>query len=154
MFELGGPEGPIAAVSRSTFLPALDDAVVDAILDFMARRTSPMAMIQLRVLGGAVARVAGDATAYAFRDRQLMATIVVPFRDPSEAPVHRAWADELLAVLRPAGAGVYSNFLDDEGPARVREAYPGLTFLRLADVKRRYDPANLFRSTQNIVPAV
>jgi FAD/FMN-containing dehydrogenase len=67
--------------------------------------------------------------------------------------MHRAWADDLLAALRPRASGVYSNFLDDEGPARVREAYPGLTYHRLADVKRRYDPTNLFRSNQNIVPA-
>jgi hypothetical protein len=153
LFEMGGPEGPMAAVMRSAFLPALEDAAVDTILDFMGRRTSPMAMVQLRVLGGAVARVANDATAYAFRDRQLALAIIVPFLDPAEAAGHRAWADAFLGALRPAAAGVYSNFLDDEGPVRVREAYPGLTYLRLADVKRRYDPTNLFRSTQNIIPA-
>ena len=153
IFEMGGPEGRTGFVTRSFYLPALDDAAIDTILDFMGRRTSPMAMVQLRVLGGAVSRVANDATAYAFRDRQLAVVIIVPFADPAEAAAHAAWADGLLAALRPAATGVYSNFLDDEGPARVREAYPGLTWHRLADVKRRYDPANLFRSNQNIVPA-
>jgi FAD/FMN-containing dehydrogenase len=153
LFEMGGPEGRMASVTRSFFLPALDDATVDTIVDFMERRTSPMAMVQLRVLGGAVARVPNDATAYAFRDRALAVAVIVPFHDPSEAPAHRAWADGLLAALRPAAAGVYSNFLDDEGSARVREAYPGLTWHRLTDIKRRYDPENLFRSNQNIVPA-
>jgi FAD/FMN-containing dehydrogenase len=153
LFQMGGPEGPMASVTRSFFLPALDDAAVDTILDFMGRRTSPMAMVQLRVLGGAVGRVPNDATAYAFRDRPLAVAAIVPFLDPAEAPMHRAWADDLLAALRPRASGVYSNFLDDEGPARVREAYPGLTYHRLADVKRRYDPTNLFRSNQNIVPA-
>jgi FAD/FMN-containing dehydrogenase len=153
IFEMGGPEGPMGFVARSFYLPALDDAAVDTILDFMERRTSPMAMVQLRVLGGAVGHVANDATAYAFRDRQLAVVVIVPFVDPAERATHAAWADALLAALRPAAAGVYSNFLDDEGPARVREAYPGLTWLRLTDVKRRYDPENLFRSNQNIVPA-
>ncbi len=153
IFEMGGPEGPMGFVARSFYLPALDDAAVDTILDFMERRTSPMAMVQLRVLGGAVGRVSNDATAYAFRDRQLAVVVIVPFMDPAEAATHAAWADGLLAALRPAATGVYSNFLGDEGPARVREAYPGLTWHRLADVKRRYDPTNLFRSNQNIVPA-
>jgi FAD/FMN-containing dehydrogenase len=153
IFEMGGPEGPMGFVARSFYLPALDDAAIDTILDFMERRTSPMAMVQLRVLGGAVRRVPNDATAYAFRDRQLAVVVIVPYAEPAEAASHRAWADGLLAALRPAASGVYSNFLDDEGPARVREAYPGLTWHRLADVKRRYDPANLFRSNQNIVPA-
>jgi len=153
IFEMGGPEGPMGFVARSFYLPALDDPAIDTILDFMERRTSPMAMVQLRVLDGAVSRVANDATAYAFRDRQLAVVVIVPFMDPAEAATHAAWADGLLAALRPAATGVYSNFLADEGPARVREAYPGLTWHRLADVKRRYDPTNLFRSNQNIVPA-
>ncbi len=153
IFEMGGPEGPTGFVARSFFLPALDDAAIDTILGFMERRTSPMAMVQLRVLGGAVSRVPNEATAYAFRDRQLAVVILVPFLDPAEAATHVAWADGLLSALRPAATGVYSNFLADEGPDRVREAYPGLTYHRLAEVKRRYDPANLFRSTQNIVPA-
>jgi FAD/FMN-containing dehydrogenase len=153
IFEMGGPEGPMGFVARSFYLSALDDATIDTVLGFMERRTSPMAMVQLRVLGGAVARVPSDATAYAFRDRQLAVVVLVPFHDPAEGALHRAWADELLAALRPRASGVYSNFLDDEGPARVREAYPGLIWHRLADVKRRYDPTNLFRSNQNIVPA-
>ncbi len=153
IFELGGPEGRMASVHRSLFLPALDDAAVDAMLDFMARRTSPMAMVQARVLGGAVARVAPQATAYAFRDQPVMVTIITPFHDPAEAPVHEAWTQGLADALRPSATGVYSNFLDDEGPARVREAYPGLTYHKLAQVKRSYDPDNVFSGNQNIVPA-
>jgi FAD/FMN-containing dehydrogenase len=153
IYELGGPEGPMASVTRSLFLPALDDAAIDTILDFMGRRSSPMAMVQVRVLGGAVARVAADATAFAFRDRQVMVGIITPFLDPAEAPVHVAWTQAFFEALRPAGSGVYSNFLDDEGPDRVREAYPGLTYHKLAAVKARFDPTNLFRNNQNIPPA-
>jgi FAD/FMN-containing dehydrogenase len=153
IFELGGPEGRMASVHRSLFLPALDDAAVDAMLDSMDRRSSPMAMVQVRVLGGAMARVPAAATAFAFRDQPVMVTIITPFQDPAEAPAHEAWTQGLFEALRPAATGVYSNFLDDEGPARVREAYPGLTYHKLAQVKRSYDPDNVFRSNQNIVPA-
>ena len=153
IFELGGPEGPMAAITRSMFLPALDDTAIDAILDFMGRPSSPMAIVQLRVLGGALARVENEATAFAFRDQPLMLTIITPFPDPAEAPAHRAWTEGLFEALRPAATGVYSNFLDDEGPARVREAYPETTYRRLARIKRRYDPDNLFRSNHNIPPA-
>jgi Berberine and berberine like len=110
-------------------------------------------MVQVRVLGGAVARVAADATAFAFRDRQVMVGIITPFLDPAEAPVHVAWTQAFFEALRPAGSGVYSNFLDAEGPDRVREAYPGLTYHKLAAVKARFDPTNLFRNNQNIPPA-
>ena len=153
IFELGGPEGRMASVQRSMFLPALDDAAIDAVLDFMGRRSSPMAMVQVRVLGGAMARVPADATAFAFRDQPVMVTIITPFHDPAEGPAHEAWTQGLFDVLRPSATGVYSNFLDDEGPARVREAYPGLTYHKLAQVKRSYDPDNVFSANQNIVPA-
>jgi FAD/FMN-containing dehydrogenase len=153
VFEMGGPHDRMAAVQRSLFLPALDDVAIDAMLDFMARRSSPMAMIQVRVLGGALARVPALATAYAFRDQPVMVNVISPFHEPAEAPLHEAWAQGLHDALRPAATGVYSNFLDDEGAARIREAYPGVTYHKLAQVKRRYDPDNLFRGNHNIVPA-
>jgi FAD/FMN-containing dehydrogenase len=137
----------------TTFLPALDDRAVDAILDALSRPTSPMAMVQLRVLGGEVGRVAPADTAFAFRDRPVMVVIIVPYLDPAEAGRHQEWAGGLLESLRDAGAsGAYVNFVGDEGPDGVREAYPGGTFDRLALVKRRWDPANLFRLNQNVPP--
>lgn len=153
IFELGGPAIRAATVHRSFFLPALDDAAVDVLLDHMEHRSSPMAMAQIRVLGGAVARVAPEATAFAHRDRRVMVTLIVPFLEPAEAPVHAAWAQGLLDALRPAATGAYVNFLDDEGSARVRDAYPGSTYDRLAQVKRRYDPENVFRGNHVIPPA-
>ena len=153
IFTMGGPAGRMASVVRSFFLPALDDAAIDVFLDFMARRSSPMALVQLRVLGGALARVPAEATAFAFRNLPVMVTLMVPFHDPARAPVHETWAQGLLDALRPAATGGYCNFLDDEGSGRVREAYPGLTHHKLAQVKRQYDPDNLFRANQNIAPA-
>jgi FAD binding domain/Berberine and berberine like len=149
----GGPARGLSA-HGCTYLPVVDDRAIDAILEWLALPSSPMAMVQLRVLGGRVARVGAAETAYAFRDRPVMVAIVVPYTDPGEADRHQAWIAGLLAALGDAGAsGTYVNFLGDEGPGRVREAYPGGTFERLALVKRRWDPANLFRLNQNVPPA-
>ncbi len=144
-------EARSAASLRSAFLPALTDASVDAILDHLEASTSPAAMVQLRVLGGAMAAVPSDATAFAFRDAPVMATIITPYEGPA-AP-HEAWTTSLFEAIRPGAVGVYANFLGDEGEARIREAYPSPTYARLAEVKRRWDPDNRFRLNQNIRPA-
>jgi len=65
----------------------------------------------------------------------------------------RAWADRLWGQLEPVMAGAYVNMLDDEGESRVREAY-GANYARLRQLKARYDPGNVFRSNQNIPPAI
>jgi hypothetical protein len=113
-----------------------------------------MAVAQLRVLGGAMARVPAEATAFAHRDRTIMAGVGSVYEHAADRPAQDAWADGFAAALRrDSRPGVYVNFLSDEGPERVREAYPGPTWDRLAEVKRRYDPDNLFHRNQNIPPA-
>ena len=99
-------------------------------------------------------RVPAEATAFAHRDARLLAMILAGF-DPTEGDgaTARTWALSLHAALLPYAAGVYSNFLGDEGDDRVREAYPAATYRRLAAVKHAYDPENLFRRNQNISPA-
>ena len=141
------------ASHRSLFLDSLDDAAIDTILEHMAAPSSPVAMTQIRILGGALARVPTDATAFAHRDAKVMVVIITPFEDLAEAPVHAAWTHGFFEALRPRATGVYSNFLEVEGEDRIHEAYPQATYRRLADVKRRYDPTNLFRLNQNIAPA-
>ena len=149
-------EGNVAGrreIVRSMFVDVLDDSMVDALLDFMPRASSPAAMVQIRVLGGAMARVAADATAFAHRNRPVMLAIITPFVGPASDEEHVAWTEGLYAALRPHATGVYSNFLGDEGDDRVREAYPTPTLARLAAVKRTWDPENAFRLNQNIRPA-
>jgi FAD/FMN-containing dehydrogenase len=146
-------EHPIQAAHRSLFLEALDDATVDTIIEYTSAPDAPMAMTQIRILGGAMARVPADDTAFAHRDAPVMVVIVAPYEDPAQAASHQAWTQAFYEALRPGARGVYANFLEDEGEARVREAYPEPTYRRLAEVKRRYDPANLFRVNQNIRPA-
>jgi FAD/FMN-containing dehydrogenase len=72
---------------------------------------------------------------------------------PEAAAPCRDWADEILRQLRGRGVGAYANFLEDEGEARVRDAYPNTTYKRLAAVKRVWDPDNVFHRNQNIRPA-
>jgi FAD/FMN-containing dehydrogenase len=144
---------PHSAVVRSMFADVLDDESVDEIVARMSAPTSPFAMTQIRALGGAMARVPADATSFAHRDANVMVTLLTVFQDPTELPIHEAWTNAYFAALAPKGRGVYSNFLAHEGEARIREAYPMGAYERLADIKRRYDPSNLFRMNQNIKPA-
>ncbi len=151
MYELTAQGSqPHASVTRSFFADDLDDASIATILEFMARPSSPMAMTQIRVLGGAMGRVPNDATAFAHRDREVMVALISMFE--GDRSPHEAWVREYFSALRPIASGVYSNFLDDEGEERVRDAYPGGTYERLVAAKRRYDPENLFHLNQNIRP--
>jgi FAD/FMN-containing dehydrogenase len=119
----------------------------------MAAPSSPTAIVQRRNLGGALARVAADATAYAHRGARVMFIILTLFEDPTEWSIHEARTEAFFDAVRPAASGAYVNFLEAEGEERIREAYPEATYARLATVKRRYDPDNLFRLNQNIRPA-
>jgi FAD/FMN-containing dehydrogenase len=108
---------------------------------------------QLRVLGGAMSRVPVEATAFAHRKSRIMANVAALYTDPADGPVHEEWASSFEAALRQSDSGAYVNFLTGEGEERVRRAYPGATWDRLREIKRRYDPANLFSMNHNIPPA-
>ena len=144
------------AVARTMFLDHVNTRDAALMLERLAASDSPMRAVQLRVLGGAMARVAPDATAYAHRSARIMA-VIVSFYEGAEGgadfEARRAWVTDLVANLDQGVPGAYVNFLDDEGPERVRAAYPGATWERLMAVKARYDPTNLFRRNQNVPPA-
>ncbi len=148
-----GGSHPVAA-ARSMFVDAVDRRAAETIVDHLQASTAPRAVAQIRVLGGAMARVPAEATAFAHRTRRIMVNVAAVYERPDEAAVHEAWATGFAAALRQSEAGVYVNFLGDEGVARIREAYPGATWDRLAAIKGRYDPTNLFRLNQNIPPAI
>jgi FAD/FMN-containing dehydrogenase len=144
---------PIAA-ARTMFVDRFDRSVAETILDHLRASTGSMAVAQLRVLGGAMARVPADATAFAHRASRIMANVAALYGRPEEKATHEAWATDFSATLRQSDGGAYVNFLGEEGEARVRAAYPGRTWERLAAIKARYDPTNLFRLNQNIPPAI
>ena len=125
----------------------------EAVIDRLARSTAPMRVAQIRVLGGAAARVAADATAYAHRGSAIMVNLVAFYGGAEDRPVQEAWVADFASALRQEDHGAYVNFLADEPAERIRAAYPGATWDRLRQIKRRYDPANLFRLNQNIPPA-
>jgi hypothetical protein len=105
------------------------------------------------VLGGAMSRVPAEATAFAHRKSRIMVNVAALYERLDEAKKHETWATGFVAALRQGDTGAYVNFLADEGQERIREAYPGTTWDRLREIKRRYDPTNLFRLNQNIPPA-
>ena len=141
------------AASRTLLVDAVDRDGTEAIVEHLAASTAPMRVAQLRVLGGAMARVPAQATAFAHRASRLMVNVTAIYGRPEEAEVHQAWVDRLATVLRNGDARAYVNFLGDERQARVHEAYPGSTWDRLAAIKARYDPTNLFHRNQDIPPA-
>jgi FAD/FMN-containing dehydrogenase len=141
------------AVTRTMFADRVDVRMAETILEHLRASTATMAVTQLRVLGGAMARVPNDATAFAHRDRRLMVNVAALYEHPDEQATHEAWVTDLYDVLRDGDPSGYVNFLVDEGSERVRAAYPGATWDRLAEIKARYDPTNLFRLNQNIPPA-
>lgn len=150
--EEAGEYHPVAA-ARTMFIDNVDRSMAETILDRLATSTASMAVTQLRVLGGAMARVPDEATAFAHRSARIMVNLAALYEKPEEKPVHEAWVNEFSAAVHQGNDGAYVNFLGDEGQGRVLAAYPGATWERLRAVKKRYDPSNLFRLNQNIPPA-
>jgi FAD/FMN-containing dehydrogenase len=132
----------------------LPDGLIDTLVEHTARIASPRSYTLLFQLGGAVSRVPANATAYAHRSAGFAININGVWL-PQEpiADAETAWVRQLYAAVEPYQSGVYVNFLGDEGQDRVRAAYGEATYARLAEVKRRFDPDNIFHRNQNILPA-
>jgi FAD/FMN-containing dehydrogenase len=147
---------PLAA-ARTMFLDRVDPPVAQEILDridaHMVSSGAQMAAAQLRVLGGAMARVPADATAFAHRRSRIMANLAAIFERPEDASVHEQWVDDFVRAIRQTDEGAYVNFVGDEGEGGLNRAYPSATLERLAAIKSIYDPENLFRRNQNVAPA-
>jgi FAD/FMN-containing dehydrogenase len=154
--EMYPPEDPDyhpTAIARTLFLEKVDRDVAARIVDTLTSSTATMRVAQLRVLGGAMARVPADATAFAHRSSRIMAVVAAFYEGPDDRIVRQDWVDRFAADLQQGDTGAYVNFVGDEGEERVHAAYPGATWDRLAEIKARYDPTNLFRSNQNVPPA-
>jgi FAD/FMN-containing dehydrogenase len=140
---------------KSVELDAMSPDAVDVIVDRTETITSPRSYTIAFQLGGAMARVDEVDTAYGARasgfDVNLNA-VWLP-EEAAHTATHVGWVRSLFDALEPMARGVYVNFLGDEGQDRVRSAYGAKTYDRLAELKARVDPTNLFRSNQNILPA-
>jgi FAD/FMN-containing dehydrogenase len=153
MFPPDDPDYRPTAVALTMFVDRIGQSEATTVVEWLRASDAPMRVAQLRVLGGAVARVPDDATAYAHRGSRILVNLAAFYEGEEERRERQAWVDDFAARLDQGDAGAYVNFVGEEGPERVRAAYPGATYDRLAELKRRYDPENVFRLNQNVPPA-
>jgi FAD/FMN-containing dehydrogenase len=137
---------------RSCDVAALDDAVIDVVVEHGGRITSPVSSIALWQMGGAVARVGEDETAFHGRHAGFTFNINGNSLTADGFEEQREWARRYWSALAPFHTSVYVNFLMEEGDARVRQAYGDAKYERLRALKRAYDPANVFHLNQNVRP--
>ena len=144
------------AGNTESFLRASRPTVAQLILDTLTKRlASPdlqMAIVNTRVLGGAISRVTPDATAYAHREWPLMVNVAAVVGDPQALDEQRPWVEALGASLSDGAPGAYGNFVGDEGPDRIHDIYPPETYARLAKVKAECDPDNVFHHGHTVPP--
>lgn len=130
----------------------LSDDAIETILEFGRTLPTMECEIFLAQCDGAASRVAPDATAYAHRDSNFLLNVHGRWRDAADDERVVAWAREFYRKMAPFASGsVYSNFMAADEGDRVAAAY-GMNYARLAGIKAKYDPANLFRNNTNIVP--
>src|SRR5258706_6926425 len=140
------------AVSRNLFMDRFDLPTAKRIVETLEASDASMRVAQIRVLGGAASRVANDATAYAHRDRPIMVNVAAFYEGEHDRAQRTAWVEDFAAWLSGGDPAAYVNFLADEGEPRIRASYPHGAYERLAAIKRRYDPANIFSNCQNVLP--
>ncbi len=153
MLDGGAPYG-LRNYFRGGYTADLGDELIDIVLGHGAAMPPPMSQIHFHQMGGAVGRVAPEATAFSGRDAGYTYNLVSTWTDPGEDARHIAANRELAAALRPMSqGGGYVNFLSETGDDPARAAYGRELYDRLARLKRQYDPANLFSRNQNVRPA-
>jgi len=138
---------------KAQFLREIGAGAIDALLDAYAKAPNTSSLLVFQHVGGAIARVPTPDSPYANRDAAFDCFPVAIWDDSADDDANMRWARELWSAVRPySTGGVYANNLGEEGEDRVRDAY-GENYARLAALKTRYDPTNLFRLNQNIRPA-
>ena len=151
MFDPLVPKG-IYGYAKSDYFDAIPPEMVDDMVAWARKKPGPMAMAHLNHFGGAMSRIANDATPFAHRDALFAFSPDALWDNAEETEAHVNWAKGYWQALRSySPRGSYINFLTDEGQERVRESYQG-NYDRLVQIKRKYDPTNLFRLNQNIKP--
>jgi FAD/FMN-containing dehydrogenase len=138
---------------KAGFVGGLDDNAIDTLTSFHQHATSPKSEIHVHHMGGAVARVAAEATAFGDRGAPFLLNVIASTFTADGYDESVQWAQQLHASMGPSLTGAsYINFLSAEGDERVRAAY-GSNYDRLVALKDEYDPTNLFRRNQNIRPS-
>jgi FAD/FMN-containing dehydrogenase len=153
MFDEGVPRG-IMSYWKTEYLGSLSDEAIATLVTQAGKMGAPFAQVHIHHVQGAVSRAKADSTAFGRRDAPFILNIVGLWMDPAETDAQIAWVRESAKAVEPHRAGgQYLNFLGDEGEARVKAAYGEEKYARLAALKRKYDPTNLFRVNQNIRPS-
>jgi len=137
---------------KSHYVNELTDDAIATILEHAPRMSSPLSSFYFQHLGGAIGRTGADTAAFGHRDALFDFAILTVWQDPAETHEHVTWARGFFDAMQPHATGVYVNNLGTEGADRVRAAYAPATYQRLVDLKRAYDPDNIFRLNQNIDP--
>lgn len=138
---------------KSHNFAGLSDGAIDTVIEYAGRLPSPQCEVFIALLGGEASRVAADATAYAHRDARFVMNVHGRWDEPGQDADCVSWSRDFFEAAKPyATGGVYVNFMTSEETDRIGAAY-GSNYERLAQVKRKYDPDNLFRLNQNIKPA-
>jgi hypothetical protein len=139
---------------KSNFLNGLSDEAIEAVIAQFATVPSPLSAVVVEHLGGAVARVDQDATAFGDRSAPYSLVITGEWVDPAETERNRQWVRDCWQSVRPfTKETVYVNYVDAGEDARFAAAY-GENYQRLAALKAKYDPANFFRHNHNIRPMI
>jgi FAD/FMN-containing dehydrogenase len=137
---------------KSHNFTALSDGAIDALVDYAGALPSDQCEIFVALMGGAVGRVAATATAWAHRDVRFIVNVHARWEDAGGDGACVAWARAFYDAAAPfASGGAYVNFMTADEAARIPEVY-GANYARLIELKRRFDPDNVFRTNQNIAP--
>jgi FAD/FMN-containing dehydrogenase len=137
---------------KTATVPALDEQTIDTIVDVGASRSAPATISAIWQMGGAVSRVAPDATAYGSREAPWLLDCDSAWTDPAEDEAHIRFTRQAWERMSShASGGMYLHYGSLEPQEQIRRAY-GDNYDRLVEIKRRWDPMNLFRRNQNIVP--
>jgi FAD/FMN-containing dehydrogenase len=138
---------------RGDYFAEIPDEAIEAHVEFGKRKPTWKSTMHLYPSDGAASRVAPDATPWAYRDAKWTGVFAGVDPDPANADAIREWTVEYQEALHPYSmGGSYANFMMEEGQERVQAAY-GPNYARLAEIKAKYDPENVFHVNQNIKPA-
>ena len=138
----------------SNFLKRLTDEIIDIVVSAFAQAPTPLCVLVLEPLGGALRRVPESETAFTLRDGDYNLAIIGRWADPADADRTIAWAKQLNRQLAPHSLeSTYVNYLPEDEGGRVAAIYGAARYKRLQDLKRKYDPQNLFRLNVNIAPS-
>ena len=154
MFNGSAPWG-LLAYEKAVYLDELTDGAIEVILEHQPNKQAPLSFLPIFVLGGEFARIQDDATAFGgSRSVRYMVNIAVGALEKDHYEADRQWARDFWSDLVPhaVGVGSYVNFLTDQEEDRVRSAYGPTKYSRLAELKARYDPENVFHLNANIRP--